>query len=99
MSGSVKYVLDDDEHVEQVRAVGQIASFQVEQPRSTALKPAKSGKEKKRTIDVFVGQDKVPGVAGSLLRGRINHAATLRLSKLWYKHCRPERVLRRGSKQ
>ena len=55
MSGSVKYVLDDDEHVEQVRAVGQIASFQVEQPQSTALKPAKSGKEKGWDLSVAVG--------------------------------------------
>jgi hypothetical protein len=65
MSGRQKFVLEDDEPVDSGRSVGQIATFQVEQPRSGSVKAIKEEKEKKRTIDVFVGQDKVQGATGS----------------------------------
>jgi hypothetical protein len=58
MNGHKKFVLDEDEAHTPRFAAGAPSTFQIEQPISAVLQNAKV-KPRRRTVDVFVGQDKV----------------------------------------
>jgi hypothetical protein len=58
MNGHKKFVLEEEEAHTPRFAAGAPSTFQIEQPLSAVLQHAKV-KPRRRTVDVFVGQDKV----------------------------------------